>query len=93
MENKEFHRDSQILFIRAYPGARGGSAELVFGVLQESDGGYTAECLSESIFTEDDSWEELRNNAMEAVPAFFFDKKPPEQIRLHLVRDEVLILA
>ena len=26
--------------------------ELVFEVVQESDGGYVAECLTESIFTE-----------------------------------------
>ncbi|MCK4375313.1 MAG: 2-phospho-L-lactate guanylyltransferase [Candidatus Brocadiae bacterium] len=64
--------------------------ELVFQVTQESDGGYTAECLSEDIFTQADTWEELRQNAMEAVRAYYFDSTPPERIRLHLVRDEVV---
>ncbi len=64
--------------------------ELVFEVTQEVDGGYVAEALGESIFTEADSWEELRNNVREAVTAFFFDQEAPSSIRLHLVRDEVL---
>jgi hypothetical protein len=33
--------------------------ELVFEVFQESDAGYCAECLTESIFT-GDTWDELR---------------------------------
>ena len=46
-------------------------AELVFEVVQESDGGYCAECLTESIFTEGDTWDELRKNGLEATSAFF----------------------
>jgi len=67
--------------------------ELVFEVVQEADGGYTAEALGESIFTEADSWEELRANVREAVQAFYFDAEPPASIRLRLVRDEVLAVA
>lgn len=67
--------------------------ELVFEVVQEADGGYTAEALGESIFTEANTWEELRVNAREAVEAFYFDSKPPASIRLRLVRDEVLAVA
>jgi hypothetical protein len=40
---------------------------LVFEVVQESDGGYCAECLTENIFTEGDTWEELRKNVIEAT--------------------------
>jgi len=64
--------------------------ELVFEVTQEADGGYVAECLSEDIFTQGDTWEELRANVLEAVRAFYFDSKPPRLVRLHLVRDEVV---
>jgi predicted RNase H-like HicB family nuclease len=64
--------------------------ELVFEVTQEADGGYVAECLTEDILTQGDTWEELRANATEAVRAYFFDSEPPERIRLHLVRDEVV---
>jgi len=68
-------------------------AELVFEVVQEPDGGYCAECLTENIFTEGNTWEELRKNAVEATTAFFFDRPRPERIRLHLVRDEILSAA
>ena len=64
--------------------------ELVFEVVQEADGGYCAECLTENIFTQGDTWEELRANVLEAVRAFYFDSSPPARIRLHLVRDEVV---
>ena len=42
------------------------------------------------IFTQADTWDELRANVREAVRAYFFDGGIPERIRLHLVRDEVL---
>lgn len=64
--------------------------ELVFEVTQESDGGFVAECLSERIVTQADTWEELRTNVQEAISAFYFDKPRPSAVRLHLVRDEVL---
>jgi len=67
--------------------------ELVFEVAQEDDGGYTAEALGESIFTQANTWEELRANVREAVAAFYFDSTPPAPIRLRFVRDEVLAVA
>ncbi len=68
-------------------------SELVFEVIEEAEGGYSAECLTENIFTQGDTWEELRANVREAVEAFFFDRPKPQSIRLHLVRDEVLSLG
>ena len=67
--------------------------EIVFSVTQEADGGFVAECLSHDIFTEADTWEELRSNVREAAAAYFFDQPGPTAIRLHLVRDELLALA
>lgn len=64
--------------------------EIVFTVTQESDGGYVAECLSHDIFTQGNTWEELRINVREAVSAYFFDQPKPAAVRLHLVRDELL---
>jgi predicted RNase H-like HicB family nuclease len=64
-------------------------SELVFDVVQDADGGYVAECLSENIVTEADTWAELRANVKDAVEAFFFDGPKPQSIRLHLVKDEV----
>ena len=67
--------------------------EIVFEVTQESDGGFCAECLTESIFSQGDTWEELRANVKEAVEAFYFDSPKPTAMRLHLVRDEMLALG
>jgi predicted RNase H-like HicB family nuclease len=64
--------------------------ELVFEITQESDGGFVAEVLGESIVTQADTWEELRANVREAVKAFYFDRPAPQHLRLHLVRDEVI---
>jgi hypothetical protein len=60
--------------------------ELVFEVIQEADGGFCAECLTETILTEADTWEELRRNVQEVVRAFFFDQpeKLPTTIRMRL---------
>lgn len=67
--------------------------ELVFEVTQESDGGYCAECLTENIFTQADSWDELRRAVLDAVSAYYFDSAAPTSVRLRLVRDEVVSLA
>ena len=85
--------------LRVWPGAlipeKGaiGMKEIVFEGDQEADGGFTAEALGESIFTQADSWDELKANVREAVRAFYFDSAPPASTRLRLVRDEVLAVA
>jgi predicted RNase H-like HicB family nuclease len=70
-------------------------SELIFEVTQESDGGFVAECLTESIVTEADTWDELRSNVREVVQGYYFDapENAPKSIRLHLFRDEVLNCA
>jgi predicted RNase H-like HicB family nuclease len=68
-------------------------SDLVFEAVREADGGYCAECLTENIFTQGDTWDELRSNVLDATAALFFDQPRPERIRLHLVRDEVLSLT
>lgn len=67
--------------------------ELVFSVTQEEDGGFVAECLQEPIFTQGDTWEELREAVTDAVTAWYFDRPVPARVRLHLVRDELLAVA
>jgi hypothetical protein len=67
--------------------------EIVFEVTQEADGGYCAECLTESIFTQGDTWDELPANVKQAVAAFYFDRPKPAAVRLHLVRDEMFALG
>jgi hypothetical protein len=46
--------------------------EIVFEVSQDADGGCTAEAIGESIFTQADSWDELRANVREARTGILF---------------------
>jgi hypothetical protein len=59
--------------------------ELVSEVGQEADGGYRAECLTENIFTEGDTGEQLRSNVRKAMAAIFSDRPLPAAVRLRLV--------
>ena len=67
--------------------------ELIFEVTEDDvDGGYSASALGYGIHTEGDSLEEIRANVKEAVDCYFDDDMPrPKLIRLHFVRDEVLV--
>ena len=67
------------------------SQELIFEVTAESDG-YVAECLTENIITQGDTWEELREMVKDAVTSYFFDGVKPQSVRLRLVRDETFSL-
>jgi hypothetical protein len=50
---------------------------------QVEDGGYNARALGESIFTEAESFDELRENVREAVLCHFDEDRLPKMIRLH----------
>ena len=64
-------------------------SELILEVSQEADGGFVAECLTKGIFTQADTWEELRSQVQEAVEAYCFNTETPQAVRLHLVRDTI----
>jgi hypothetical protein len=68
---------------------------LIFEVIQESDGGFVAECLTEPIVTQGDDWSSLREAVADAVRGYFFDapESMPKAIRLHMVRDEHFALV
>ncbi len=67
--------------------------EIIFEVTEdEVDGGYSASALGYGIHTQGDSVEEIRSNVKEAVACYFDDTMPrPKLIRLHFVRDEVVV--
>ena len=64
--------------------------EIVFLVEDDPDGGYTARALGESIFTQADDLENLKEMIRDAVNCHFEEKQKPKVIRLHIVRDEVI---
>ena len=65
-------------------------SEIVFLVEEAPEGGYSARALGESIFTQADSLEALREAVRDAVRCHFDEGQGPAVIRLHFVRDEVL---
>jgi dephospho-CoA kinase len=64
--------------------------EIVFLVEDDPDGGYTARALGESIFTQADDLESLKEMIRDAVDCHFTEGQKPKVIRLHIVRDEVI---
>ena len=68
-------------------------SELVFEVVREEDGKYSAKAVGEAIFTQGDTWEELRAMARDAVKCHFDEGQVPALIRLHVLHDEVLAVA
>ncbi len=66
--------------------------ELIFLVEEAPEGGYTARALGESIFTQGDTLEELRTQIRDAVHCHFEEGQMPRVVRLHLVRQEVLVV-
>lgn len=65
-------------------------SEIIFLVEEAGEGGYTARAVSEAIFTEGDTLDDLRRNVREAVECHFDENKAPKIIRLHIVREEIL---
>jgi hypothetical protein len=65
--------------------------ELIFEVRDAEEGGYCARALGHAIFTEGDTWNELRGNVLEAA-SLHFDGGPfhPRLVQLHYVRDELV---
>lgn len=65
--------------------------ELIFEVRDAEEGGYWARALGQSVYTQGESWDELRRNVLEAVRLHFDDPRDrPRLVQLHYVRDELL---
>ncbi len=66
-------------------------SEIVFLIEDDVDGGYIARALKESIFTQADDIDSLKEMLRDAVRCHFPDQQTrPKIIRLHIVRDEVI---
>jgi predicted RNase H-like HicB family nuclease len=64
--------------------------EIIFLIEEDPEGGYVARAIGESIFTQADTIEALRDSIRDAVQCHFEDRDRPKLIRLHFVRDEVI---
>ena len=63
--------------------------EIIFMIEESPEGGYTAKALGHSIFTEAESFDELKANIKDAIGCHF-DEESPKVIRLHFVKEEVI---
>jgi len=65
-------------------------SEIIFTVTENLEGIFEAAALGHSIFTEADTFEDLKTMVQDAVRCHFDDADRPAIIRLHLVKDVVL---
>ena len=56
--------------------------EIIFLVEDAPEGGYTAQALGSSIFTEAGTWEELKQAVRDAVRCHFDEGEQPDVIRM-----------
>jgi len=66
--------------------------EIIFTVREEPEGVYSARALGHSIFTQAETWDELKANVLEATHCHFDEGEVPKVVRMHFVREEVLAL-
>lgn len=64
--------------------------EIIFLIEEAPEGGLQARALGYSIFTEADSFEQLKVAVQDAVQCHFESSQKPPLIRLHMVKDEVI---
>ena len=64
--------------------------EIIFLIEEAVEGGFTARALGESIFTEAETLDTLRQQVRDAVNCHFDEGNAPKVIRLYFVRDVVL---
>jgi hypothetical protein len=67
--------------------------ELIFEVRDAEGGGYWARALGESIFTQAETWDELRQHVLEGVKLHFEPNEIPRMVQLHYIRDEMIVVA
>jgi len=64
--------------------------EIIFIVEESPEGGYEAKAVGHSVFTEAETFDELKKRIQDAVRCHFDPAEMPSLIRLHQVRDEVI---
>lgn len=66
------------------------NSEILFVVEEAAEGGYSAKAIGESIFTEGETIEELKDKVKDAVLTHFDEDAKPVFIRLHFVKEELI---
>lgn len=66
--------------------------EIVFLVEESQDGGYFARAVGQSIVTQGETMEELRNMISDSVRCHFVEEEMPKYVHLHVTREETFVL-
>ncbi len=66
--------------------------EIIFLIEESAEGGYEARAIGHSIFTEGETYDEVKASIKEAIKCHFEEGDAPHLIRLHFVKDEVLAI-
>lgn len=64
--------------------------EIIFLVEESPEGNFMARALGHSVFTEAETFDELKTMVQDAVRCHFDEADRPSLIRLHQVRDAVI---
>ena len=67
-------------------------SEIIFVVEESPEGGFEANSLGFSIFTQAENMEELKASIRDAVNCHFPKQERPGLIRLHFVKDDLIAL-
>jgi len=65
-------------------------SEIIFLIEEAPEGGYAARALGYSVFTEADTWDELKLAIQDAVTCHFDKDQRPAIVRMHLLHEEVI---
>lgn len=65
-------------------------SEIIFTVQESPEGGYEARALGYSIYTQGETFDELKAMVQDAVRCHFEEDDRPRVIRLHQVKEEVI---
>ena len=65
--------------------------ELIFEIRDAEEGGFYARALGHAIFSQGETWDELRANVLEAASLHFEDATArPRLVQMHYVKDELI---
>lgn len=64
--------------------------EIIFLVEESEVGGYIARSLGHSIYTEADTFEELKHVVADAIRCHFEESDTPRIVRFHIVKNELI---
>lgn len=66
------------------------TSEIIFVVEESVEGGFEARAFDHSIYTEADTFDDIKSMVKDAVQCHFGEGDRPKLIRLHIVKDEVI---